>query len=84
MATNLAVLSDADGREASGSPEPALLEIEHPVSLAYVSEPVLRVTGVVSVIRTGRQDLALSEKEWQELGLSDAPEDTLESAHAEA
>ena len=84
MATNLAVLSDAEDQEAAGLPEPSLLEMEHPVCLAYAREPVLRVTGVVSVIRTGRQDLALSEREWQELGLSEAPEDRPEPAEAES
>jgi hypothetical protein len=46
-------------------------EVEYPVVLARQSKPVLRLPGILSVIRQGRRDMALSEQEWQELGLED-------------
>lgn len=50
------------------------LEIEHEVLLAQVTEPAMRLIGKVSAIRRGRKDLALSDDEWQNLGLPDDAE----------
>jgi hypothetical protein len=61
--------------EPNTSSEDAPREVEYPVILARQSEPVLRLPGILSVIRQGRRDLALSEQEWQELGLEDIGDD---------
>ena len=44
---------------------------EYPVVLAYRREPVQRLTGVVRTIRQGSRELALTEDEWQTLGLEE-------------
>ncbi len=49
--------------------EPVEREIEYPIYLTHLREPVLCLAGKVGVIRPGRRDLALSEAEWQDLGL---------------
>src|SRR5262249_59536042 len=48
-----------------------LLESEYPVVLAYRREPVQRLTGVIRTIREGPRDLALTDDEWQTLGLEE-------------
>jgi hypothetical protein len=60
-----------DSHENIGIKDEAMLEVEYPVQLAHTTEPVLRLAGTVSVIRTGRRDLALSDQEWRDLGLED-------------
>jgi hypothetical protein len=53
--------------------EPGLLpDVEQPVVLAYKSKPVVRLTGVIRSIKPGRRDLALSDQEWESMGLEDA------------
>ncbi len=53
-------------------PEADMLpESEYPVVLAYRREPVQRLTGVVRTIREGPRDLALTDDEWQTLGLEE-------------
>lgn len=44
---------------------------EHPVVLAYQRAPVQRLTGVVRAMRAGDRDLALTDEEWQTLGLEE-------------
>ena len=65
----MATMIDPDSQEAVGGKDEAVLEVEYPVQLACVPEPVLRLAGTVSVIRLGRRDLALSDQEWRDLGL---------------
>lgn len=48
-----------------------LPESEHPVVLAYQRAPVQRLTGVVRAIRAGDRELALTDDEWQTLGLEE-------------
>ena len=53
-------------------PEAAVVpERASPVVLAYRREPVQRLTGVVRTIREGPRDLALTDDEWQTLGLEE-------------
>jgi len=47
---------------------------EYPVVLAYRRAPVQRLTGVVRTIREGPRDLALTDDEWQTLGLEESTE----------
>ena len=47
-------------------------ECEYPVVLAYGREPVQRLTGVVRTIRAGPRELALTDDEWQALGLEES------------
>jgi len=49
-----------------------LPESEYPVVLAYRREPVQRLTGVVRTIREGPRELALTDNEWQTLGLEES------------
>ena len=44
-------------------------EAEYNVTLAYRGKPVAVLTGVITVIRPGPQDLALSDQEWEDLEL---------------
>jgi hypothetical protein len=44
---------------------------EYPVVLAYRRESVQHLTGVVRTIREGPRDLALTDDEWQTLGLEE-------------
>src|SRR5262249_30640348 len=48
-----------------------LPESEYPVVLAYWREPVQRLSGVVRAIREGPRELALTDDEWQTLGLEE-------------
>jgi hypothetical protein len=48
-----------------------LPESEYPVVLAYRREPVQRLTGVVRTIRQGPREFALTDDEWQTLGLEE-------------
>ena len=48
-----------------------LPESEYPVVLAYRREPVQRLPGVVRVVREGPRELALTDDEWQTLGLEE-------------
>jgi len=54
------------GREADLLPDS-----EYPVVLAYRREPVQRLTGVVRTIRQGPREFALTDDEWQTLGLEE-------------
>jgi len=60
------------------APQPRVLEAdmlpesEYPVVLAYRREPVQRLTGVVRTIREGPRELALTDDEWQTLGLEES------------
>jgi hypothetical protein len=45
---------------------------EYPVVLAYRRPPVQRLTGVVRTIREGPRTPALTDDEWQTLGLEDS------------
>jgi hypothetical protein len=62
---------------APQAPQPRDLEAdllpdrEYPVVLAYRREPVQRLTGVVRTIRQGPRELALTDDEWQTLGLEE-------------
>ena len=47
-------------------------ESEYPVVLAYRREPVQRLQGVVRMIREGPRELALTDDEWQTLGLEES------------
>ena len=49
-----------------------LPESEYPVVLAYRREPVQRLPGVVRTIREGPRGLALTDDEWQTLGLEES------------
>lgn len=65
--------------EPPGQPPPEteadlLPESEHPVVLAYQRAPVQRLPGVVRAIRAGDRELALTDDEWQTLGLEDTPD----------
>lgn len=64
----MATVSEPKTEEAAGGKTEARREVEYPVHLARLSQPVLRLEGTVSVIRAGRRDLALSEQEWQGTG----------------
>lgn len=46
-------------------------ESEYPVVLAYRRMPVQRLKGVVRTIREGHRELALTQEEWQTLGLEE-------------
>ncbi len=70
-------LAAYEASHAQRAPEPRLPEAdmfperEYPVVLAYRREPVQRLTGVVRTIREGPRELALTEDEWQTLGLEE-------------
>lgn len=64
----MATLSEPKTEEAAADKTEARREVEYPLHLACLSQPVLRLAGTVSVIRAGRRDLALSEQEWQGTG----------------
>lgn len=68
----MATMIDSDLQKPASVQNEAVLEVESPVQLAYTSAPALQLTGTVSVIRSGRRDLALSDEEWRDLGLGDA------------
>ena len=58
-------------------PEPAadlLPDSEYPVVLAYQRPPVQRLPGVVRTIRSSDPAPALTEEEWQTLGLEETPD----------
>ena len=48
-----------------------LPDSEYPVVLAYRRKPVQRLIGVVRTIREGPRELALTDDEWQTLGLEE-------------
>lgn len=54
------------GLEADEGPE-----MEYPVVLAYRRQPVQHLTGVVRTVREGPRELALTDDEWQALGLEE-------------
>ena len=49
-----------------------LPDSEYPVVLAYRREPVHRLTAVIRTIRAGPRELALTDDEWQTLGLEES------------
>ena len=55
------------GLEADEDPE-----MEYPVVLAYRRQPVRHLTGVVRTVREGLRELALTDDEWQTLGLEES------------
>jgi len=55
-----------------GTEADVLPESEYPVVLAYRRQPVQRLQGVVRTIRTGPRELALTDDEWQTLGLEES------------
>ena len=55
-----------------GTEADVVSEREYPVVLAYRREPVQRLTGVVRTIREGPRELALTDDEWQTLGLEES------------
>jgi len=67
-----------EASQAQRAPEQRVLEAdmlpesEYPVVLAYRREPVQRLTGVVRTIREGPRELALTDDEWQTLGLEES------------
>ncbi|MGH9843244.1 MAG: hypothetical protein ACREEM_31275 [Blastocatellia bacterium] len=65
----MATAIDPDSCEPTSVEDEAVMEAEYPVTLAYTPEPVVCLAGTVSVIRPGRRDLALSDAEWEKLGL---------------
>lgn len=70
--------------EAVGLSEEAMPGVEYPVQLAHTPEPVLRLAGTIKTIRPGRRDLALSEQEWQDLGLPEQEANANANANADA
>ena len=54
-----------------GTEADVLPENEYPMVLAYRRQPVQRLQGVVRTIRDGPRDLALTDDEWQTLGLEE-------------
>ena len=74
----MATMVDFISSEAVGTVNEVEPEIEYPVSLAYTAEPALRLVGKVKVMGCGRRDFALSDQEWQGLGMPDGLEDALE------
>jgi hypothetical protein len=67
--SKVATIVDSAPHETANLQDEAEPEIEYPVQLAHASQPVLRLAGTVKVICPGRRDLALSDQEWQDLGL---------------
>jgi hypothetical protein len=65
----MATMIDPVTPETVGVKSDANRAVEYPVQVAHISEPVLRLAGTISVIRSGRRDVALSDQEWQDLGL---------------
>ena len=64
--------SHAPQTSQPGGPEADLLpDRAYPVVLAYRRAPVQRLTGIVQTIRQGPRELALSDDEWQTLGLEE-------------
>ena len=47
-------------------------ESEYPVVLAYRRQPVQRLMGVLRTVREGPRELALTDDEWQTLGLEES------------
>ena len=73
-------LATYEASQAPRAPEQRVLEAdmlpesEYPVVLAYRRQPVQRLTGVVRTIREGPRELALTDDEWQTLGLEEPPD----------
>jgi hypothetical protein len=64
-------LYDQRAPQQRGSETDVDPESEYPVVLTYRRQPVQRLTGVVRTIRDGPRDLALTDDEWQTLGLEE-------------
>ena len=64
-------LHDQQTPQERGTEADVVSEREYPVVLAYRREPVQRLTGVVRTIREGPRELALTDDEWQTLGLEE-------------
>jgi hypothetical protein len=66
-------LHDQQAPQARGTEVDVVPESEeYPMVLAYRREPVQCLTGVVRTIREGPRDLALTDDEWQTLGLEES------------
>jgi hypothetical protein len=64
------------GPTLDSSVEPELLpDVEQPVVLAQKPKPVIRLKGIIRSIKPGRRDLALSDQEWESMGLEDTTDD---------
>lgn len=65
----------ARGNQPAAPPElpeePMMPDSEYPVVLAYQRPPVQRLPGVVRTVREGPRTPALTDEEWQSLGLED-------------
>ena len=78
----MATMIDWVSGETVGLQDEAAPEIEYPIQLAHTPEPVLRLAGTVKLICPGRRDLALSDQEWQDLGLPIEREDATDAANS--
>ena len=67
-------LHDQRAARQKGPEADMIPESEYPVVLAYRRQPVQRLTGVVRTIREGPRELALTDDEWQTLGLEETPD----------
>jgi len=64
-------IHDQQAPQERGTEADVVPESEYPVVLAYRRQPVQRLTGVVRTIREGPRELALTDDEWQTLGLEE-------------
>ena len=67
-------LHDQRAPQRKGPEAGMIPESEYPVVLACRRQPVQRLTGVVRTIRDGPRALALTDDEWQTLGLDETPD----------
>jgi len=67
-------LHDQWAPQQKGPEADMIPESEYPVVLAYRRQPVQRLTGVVRTIHEGPRELALTDDEWQTLGLEETPD----------
>jgi len=63
---------DPQAHPQMGTEADMVPESEYPVVLAYRRPPVQRLQGVVRTIREGPRALALTDEEWQTLGLEES------------
>jgi hypothetical protein len=67
-------LHDQRAPQQKGPKADMVPDSEYPVVLAHRRQPVQRLTGVVRSIREGPRELALTDDEWQTLGLEETPD----------